>query len=423
MFYEAGSEKTENQNPMKLEAGLPLFAYADENFLTVTELNQRIKGTLDQNLGAFWVVGEISNFRVPPSGHYYFTLKDDKSQIAAVMFRRQGFSLSFVPENGMAVLCFGRVSLYSVRGDLQLYVETLEPRGKGALYLAFEQLKKRLGEEGLFSPQRKRPLPFLPASIGIVTSEKGAALRDMLRILGDRFPDRRVVIRPVKVQGEGAAQEIAAGIEELGGSGEVEVMVVSRGGGSLEDLWAFNEETVARAIFRSRVPVISAVGHEVDFTIGDFVADCRAPTPTAAAEMLVPRKEDLVEQIENLNDCLLRAIQFKLAATRESWHGLLKRLSDPGRKLRENQQTLDELFADLWRRFQDRLRQFKDRLAHRSGRLAALSPLAVLDRGYSLTYKLPEQSIVKDSSSINAGDLLRVSFARGKAVCRVQDKE
>ena len=423
MFYEAGSEKTENQNPMKLEAGLPLFAYSDENFLTVTELNQRIKGTLDQNLGAFWVVGEISNFREPPSGHYYFTLKDDKSQIAAVMFRRQGFSLSFVPENGMAVLCFGRVSLYSVRGDLQLYVETLEPRGKGALYLAFEQLKKRLGEEGLFSPQRKRPLPFLPASIGIVTSEKGAALRDMLRILGDRFPDRRVVIRPVKVQGEGAAQEIAAGIEELGGSGEVEVMVVSRGGGSLEDLWAFNEETVARAIFRSRVPVISAVGHEVDFTIGDFVADCRAPTPTAAAEMLVPRKEDLVEQIENLNDCLLRAIQFKLAATREGWRGLLKRLSDPGRKLRENQQTLDELFANLWRRFQERLRQFKDRLAHSSGRLAALSPLAVLDRGYSLTYKLPEQSIVKDSSSINAGDLLRVSFARGKAVCRVQDKE
>ena len=215
---------------------LPLFAGERPRFLTVSELNEIVKGTLESQLDAFWVLGEISNFRVPPSGHFYFTLKDDKSQIAAVMFRRQGASLSFLPEDGMEVLCFGRVSLYSARGDLQLYVESIEPRGQGALYLAFEQLKKKLGAEGLFAQQRKRPLPFLPASIGIVTSDKGAALYDMLRIIGDRFPERRIVIRPVKVQGEGAAQEIAAGIAELARYGDVDVVIVGRGGGSLEDL-------------------------------------------------------------------------------------------------------------------------------------------------------------------------------------------
>jgi exodeoxyribonuclease VII large subunit len=284
------------RNPSR-ESGLPLFGAEARKFLTISELNEVIKGTLESQLQPFWVVGEISNFRVPPSGHFYFTLKDDKSQIAAVMFRRQGAGLSFVPENGMEVLCLGRVGLYSVRGDLQLYVERLEPRGQGALYLAFEQLKKKLAAEGLFAPERKRALPFLPSAIGIVTSVKGAALHDMLRILGDRFPDRRIVLRPVKVQGEGAAEEIALGIKELGGSGEVEVMIVGRGGGSLEDLWAFNEEIVARAIFAAPVPVVSAVGHEIDFTIADFVADQRAPTPTAAAEMVLPRQSDLVDRL------------------------------------------------------------------------------------------------------------------------------
>ena len=199
---------------------LPLFARQAPRFFTISELNQIIKGTLEQELDGLWVVGEVSNFRVPPSGHYYFTLKDDKSQILAVMFRRQGVALSFTPENGMEVLCFGKVSLYPVRGDLQLYVENMEPRGQGALYLAFEQLKRKLSAEGLFAEERKRALPFLPVSIGIVTSEKGAALRDMLCIIGDRYPDRRIVVWPVKVQGVGAAEEIAEGITELGRSGE-----------------------------------------------------------------------------------------------------------------------------------------------------------------------------------------------------------
>jgi len=402
---------------------LPLFASESRKFLTVSELNERIKGALESRLDAFWVQGEISNFRMPPSGHFYFTLKDDKSQISAVMFRRQGALLRFTPENGMAVLCFGRVSVYTVRGDLQLYVDDMEPQGQGALALAFEQLKRKLAAEGLFAAERKRELPFLPHSIGIVTSGKGAALHDMLRIIGDRFADRRVVICPVKVQGEGAANEIAAAIADLNRFGAVDVIIAGRGGGSLEDLWAFNEEVVARAIFASHVPVVSAVGHEIDFTIADFVADARAPTPTAAAEMVLPRKRDLVEQMANLQTRLASGMDDKLDHLRETFQGLVKRLSDPGRKLRENQQRVDELSVDLVRRFQDCLRRLQDRLAERAGRLGALSPLAVLDRGYSIAHKLPEERIVKSSAELRIGDRLRVSFAQGKATCRVEEKE
>jgi exodeoxyribonuclease VII large subunit len=402
---------------------LPLFARQAPRFFTISELNQIIKGTLEQELDGLWVIGEVSNFRVPPSGHYYFTLKDDKSQISAVMFRRQGLALVFAPENGMEVLCFGKVSLYPARGDLQLYVENMEPRGQGALYLAFEQLKKRLSAEGLFAEARKKALPFLPASIGIVTSAKGAALRDMLRIIGDRYPDRRIIVRPVRVQGEGAAEEIASGITELGGSGHVDVMIVGRGGGSLEDLWAFNEEIVARSIFASPVPVISAVGHEIDFTIADFVADLRAPTPTAAAEVVVPRKSELVDQVMDLEAQLLQWMRRKLELAREDWSGFVKRLADPERKLRETQQHVDELSVDLVRRWRDRIRQFKDRLVQGGGRLDALSPLAVLDRGYSIAHKIPEEKLVKDTASLDVGDFLRVTFAKGKAICRVERKE
>ncbi|MFQ5539482.1 MAG: exodeoxyribonuclease VII large subunit [Candidatus Binatia bacterium] len=345
---------------MKGEREYPLFAEESRAVLTVSELNQIIKGTLERELDSFWVVGEISNFRVPPSGHIYFTLKDDSCQIAAVMFRGQARGLSFQPENGMEMLCFGRVSVYTTRGDLQLYVESMEPRGRGALYLRFEQLKKRLLEEGLFAAERKRPLPFLPRAIGIVTSLRGAALRDMLRILDDRFPDRRVVIQPVKVQGEGAALEVAQGVRDLGGSGLVDVLIVGRGGGSLEDLWAFNEEVVARAIFTAPVPVISAVGHEIDFTIADFVADHRAPTPTAAAEMVIPRKEELVSQIQTSEGYLIRAIQAAISNRRQISDRLMRRLVDPTRRLQENQIRLDELSVSLWRRFQNSLDRFKD---------------------------------------------------------------
>jgi len=402
---------------------MPLFGSAERSYLSVSELNEIVKETLDSQLDAVWVAGEISNLRVPPSGHLYFTLKDEISQIAAVMFRRQGAALRFAPENGMAVLCFGRVGLYPVRGDLQLYVESMEPRGQGALYLAFEQLKEKLAVEGLFAEERKRPLPFLPASIGIVTSNKGAALYDMLRIIGDRFADRRIVIRPAKVQGEGAAEEIAAGIEDLCGSGTVDVVIVGRGGGSLEDLWAFNEEIVARAIFASTVPLIAAVGHEIDFTIADFVADRRAPTPTAAAEMVVPRKADLLEHLAGVEQALRRAMDRKVEGAWEDWRGLVERLSDPGRRLREHQQRVDELSVDLLRRFQGRLRQSRDELARIAGRLEALSPLAVLERGYSIVHKLPEEQIVKDAATLSLGDRVRITLAAGRAICRVEDKE
>jgi exodeoxyribonuclease VII large subunit len=407
----------------KRESDLPLFSDLPRACLTVSELSQIVKGALERELAEVWVVGEISNFRVPPSGHLYFTLKDDKSQIGVVMFRRQGMKLAFQPENGMEVLCFGRVSLYAARGDLQLYVEIMEPRGKGALYLAFEQLKQRLGAEGLFAAERKRPLPFLPCSIGIVTSLHGAALSDMLRILDDRFPERRVIVRPVKVQGDGAAVEISEAVAELARSGLVEVMIVGRGGGSLEDLWAFNEEIVARAIYASPIPVISAVGHEVDFTIADFVADHRAPTPTAAAEMVVARREDLIEQVRVLGARFLRCIQSKIETERDALGSLSRRLSDPRRRLRENQMLLDELSVGLWRRFQDRLARMRQRLAHGAERLGGLSPLAVLERGYSIAHKMPEGSILKDSAALAVGDRLRVTFARGKALCTVEEKE
>lgn len=391
--------------------------------LTITQLNQLIRATLEDELDALWVAGEISNFRIAPSGHSYFTLKDEKSHIAAVMFRRDGSKLSFIPESGMEVLCLGRVSLYTVRGDLQLYVESMEPMGHGALYLAFEQLKKRLAGEGLFAPERKKPLPFLPASIGIVTSGNGAAVYDMLRIIADRFPDRRIVVCPVKVQGKGAAEEIANGLADLARSGAVDVIIVGRGGGSLEDLWAFNEEVVARAIFASPVPVVSAVGHEIDFTIADFVADQRAPTPTAAAEMVVPSKAELVAQLGKLEEQLSKCMRVRMDSAKDLLSGLAKRLGDPRRRLREHQQRVDELSVALLRRFQSRLRHFSDQLGRAAGRLSALSPLAVLERGYSLVHKLPQETLVKDAVSLNVGDRVRVTFGRGKSICRVEEKE
>jgi len=409
--------------PIQREADLPLFAAASRKFLSVSELNELIKGTLETRLDSVWVQGEISNYRVPPSGHCYFTLKDDRSQICAVLFRRQGMALRFTPENGMAVLCLGKISIYSARGDLQLYVEDMEPQGQGALYLAFEQLKKKLAAEGLFAPERKKPLPFLPAAIGIVSSDRGAALHDMLRIIRDRYADRRVVIRPVKVQGDGAAREIAAGIADLNRFGQVDVILVGRGGGSLEDLWAFNEEIVARAIAASKIPVVSAVGHEIDFTIADFVADLRAPTPTAAAELILPRKRDLREQLRSFELRLFREMASSVDAARENLQAWVKRLADPGRKLRENQQRLDDLALDLAKRLRERVRQSRNRLAELAGRLGALSPLAVLERGYAIAHKLPEERIVKSAAALRSGDLIRVTFAEGQSLCRVEEKK
>jgi exodeoxyribonuclease VII large subunit len=296
----------------------------------------------------------------------------------------------------------------------------MEPRGRGALQVAFEQLKERLAAEGLFAAERKRALPFLPVSIGIVTSLQGAAVRDMLRILQNRFPDRRVVICPVRVQGDGAGVEIAAAIHDLGDSGEVDVIIVGRGGGSVEDLWGFNEEAVARALAAAPVPVISAVGHEVDFTIADFVADQRAPTPTAAAEMVVPAKEELLGAVSTLEERLHRAIRVQCQSAREEWERLARRLADPRRRLRERQVRLDELSVALWRRFHDIVERARQHVAQTSKRLTSVSPLAVLERGYSLVQRASDGNIVKDSSTIAVGDLVNIRFARGDAVCKVE---
>jgi exodeoxyribonuclease VII large subunit len=395
---------------------------ADRAVLTVSQLSQQLAAVMEEKFPAVWVEGEISNFKVYGSGHAYFTLKDEGSQLRCVLFRTRVRRVRFEPRDGLHVLAFGAVEIYPQRGEYSLVVELLEPKGVGALQLAFEQLKQRLHAEGLFDPARKRALPRFPRKIGIVTSPSGAALRDMLRVIGDRYPDRRIIVLPVKVQGDGAAQEIAAGITDLGQSGLVDVMIVGRGGGSLEDLWAFNEEIVARAIFASPVPVISAVGHEIDFTVADFVADCRAPTPTAAAEIAVPKKIELIEQLSGLEEQLLRCVRRKLEMAKESWRGLVKRMADPERKMHETQQRLDDLSGDLVRSFRDCLRQFKDELGYEGGRLDALSPLAVLQRGYSIAHKLPEEKIIKNADSLIVGDLLRVTFAEGKSICRVERK-
>ena len=391
--------------------------------LTVSELNEVIRDRLETGLDALWVAGELSNVRLPPSGHIYFTLKDQQSQISAVLFRRHAENLRFRMEDGMEVVCSGRVGLYTVRGALQFYAVEVEARGKGALAVAFEQLKKRLSQEGLFDVDRKKPLPFLPRTIGIVTSLHGAAVRDMLSIIGERFPDRRVVIRPVRVQGEGAAEEIAQGIRELDGTGMPDVLIVGRGGGSLEDLWAFNEEVVARAMASARVPVVSAVGHEIDVTIADFVADQRAATPTAAAEMILPIRRELVDRVAVLARRLRRGTESRLERRRENLGHWVRRLADPGQRLRQGQMRLDDLSLRLWRRQEDSVLRLRERLGHLAGRLGGVDPLAVLRRGYSIVYRVSDGGIVKDASSLQKGHRVRVNFAAGRAVCRVEEVE
>src|ERR671925_61165 len=295
------------------QAALPFF---DRTILTVSEVSERIKVVLEDTFFDIWVEGEISNLRTPSSGHTYLTLKDEHSQLRAVLFKMQRRYLRFDPKDGMLVIARGRISLYEPRGEYQLVIDYLEPKGLGALQMAFEQLKARLAQAGLFDPARKRPLPILPRCIGIVTSPTGAVIRDMLQILRRRFANLHVCIYPVRVQGDGAAEEIARAIEALNGNPGIEVIIVARGGGSLEDLWAFNEESVARAIYQSRMPVISAVGHEIDFTIADFVADVRAPTPSAAAELVVAAKDEFCGRIDRLTGRLQRATLHRLEALR-----------------------------------------------------------------------------------------------------------
>ena len=432
---------------------------------SVSELSRRLAATLDERFPAVWVEVEISNFKVYGSGHAYFTLKDEGAQLRAVLFRNRVRRIRFEPADGLHVLAFGAVEIYAQRGEYQLVVELLEPRGLGALQLAFEQLKERLGREGLFDPARKRHLPRFPRKIGIVTSPSGAALHDMLRVIGRRFGEIHVVVAPAKVQGDGAAQEIAQGVRELNALGGVDVIIVGRGGGSLEDLWAFNDEMLARTIVASKIPVISAVGHEVDYTIADFVADVRAATPSQAAELVVREKQAVAESVGELSRRLIRAMSRRLAAQRDRLETIRERrvLTDPRRPLRELSRRVDEATERLRRAMratiqriahrvelatrdlrgrnpvartrQDRRRlddlagqldralaRGLDRRRHRlvgvAGRLDSLSPLAVLGRGYSLTLTA-SGAIVRSARQVAVGDEVGVMLHEGRLAARV----
>jgi exodeoxyribonuclease VII large subunit len=336
--------------------------------LTVTQLVRLVRETLEFNLDQCWVVGEISNCRLAPSNHLYFTLKDSRSSISVVMFNSAVRRLRFKAEDGMQVILRGRINLYEARGTLQFYGEEMEPRGVGALQLAFEQLKQKLGREGLFDAVRKQPLPTLPRRIGIVTALGGAALRDMLRILLDRFPNLHVIVRPALVQGPGAAGEIADALDDLNSDGGAEVIIAGRGGGSLEDLWAFNEELVARAIFRSAIPVVSAVGHEIDYTIADFVADARAPTPTAAAQLVVPIKAELLRRLFDIESSLAVELGNSVSSKRRQVAQLHARLRDPRSAVRQIRQRLDtsslELSSAVAGRLRDSRRSVRELLGH-----------------------------------------------------------
>ncbi|MGB5620535.1 MAG: exodeoxyribonuclease VII large subunit [Desulfobacterales bacterium] len=434
---------------------------------TVSELNRKIKAILEQNFPFIWISGEISNFRMPSSGHFYFTLKDETSQIQIVMFRGQNQHLKFVPEDGTSVTGLGRVSVFEPRGSYQVILEYLEPKGVGALQVAFEQLKKKLDDEGLFDEQYKKPLPFLPEKIGLITSPTGAVVHDILHIVKRRFTGIPLDIVPVKVQGDRAIADIVAAVELLNRLRSVDVVILARGGGSLEDLQAFNSEAVARAIFASEIPIISAVGHETDYTISDFAADLRAPTPSAAAELVVPIKGELYRKINELKYFIILNLQRYIKNYRSQVGSLRERLADPKKKLADHRLKLDEDAGRLTRAMMSQIRMRRERLAWRfdklsynnpvfyvtklneklnvisallnqsirscvssrqarlrevNAKLDSLNPTAILARGFSITRTLPETIIVRDSATVSRGQALEIVLAKGSLTCDVKEK-
>ncbi|HVM98013.1 MAG TPA: exodeoxyribonuclease VII large subunit [Candidatus Acidoferrales bacterium] len=398
---------------------LPLGLSVNTPIWTVSQLNRVIRDTLDAEIDDVWVAGEISTLRVPASGHFYFALKDKRCEIAAVMFRSANQLLPFRPAEGMEVIVRGRISIYEARGNLQLYVEAMEPRGVGSLQLALEQLKQRLAAEGLFELERKRPLPFMPATVGIVTALGGAAIHDMLVVLRQRMPQVNILLRPVRVQGREAPPDIVQAFRDLGERSDVEVIIVGRGGGSVEDLWAFNDERVARAIAACRVPVVSAVGHEIDVTIADLVADCRAPTPTAAAALVVPNRLELQAAVETLARQLQAGVLRRIDQQRQTLNARARHLRDPRLALKTLRLRIDELAERAQRAVLANGRAARQSLRRCSERLNALSPLAVLDRGYSIARRLDDRSVVRDPAQTQHEDLLELLLARGTLRVRV----
>ncbi|OGF55856.1 MAG: hypothetical protein A2Z21_00610 [Candidatus Fraserbacteria bacterium RBG_16_55_9] len=407
---------------------LPFRGEGEPNLYTVSQLNTLVRELLEVNFPEIWVEGEISNLRRYPSGHLYFTLKDASSEISAVMFNQLSSYLEFQPEDGMNVLALGTVTVYGPRGKYQVEVRRMKPAGLGKLQLAFEKLKERLKVEGLFDELRKRPIPVLPERIGIVTSAEGAAIRDIISIISRRYPLVEVLVFPVKVQGEGAAEEIAHGIELANlyhlQKEKIDVLIVGRGGGSLEDLWAFNEEVVARAIFHSKIPVISAVGHEIDFTIADFVADLRAPTPSAAAELVVPHRDEMAGRIREVLKQLAEGQRARVEDLKVKLQMLMSSYAfrRPIRRLSEHRQTLDHLTGLLLRAYRARERAMRERLRALLGRLEAVSPAAVLRRGYSVIENEAGR-VVKSAEQVKLHERLSVRLHRGKLTCEVWGKE
>ena len=389
--------------------------------LTVSGLVALLQEVVESNFVAVTVEGEISNFAAAASGHWYFTLKDSGSQLRSVMFRSRNRLVNSLPRDGMQVVCSGTVTVYAARGEMQLVVDSLTQGGQGLLQAAFEALKERLSGEGLFAMERKRPLPTFPQAVGIVTSASGAVIHDILNVLRRRAPDVRLLLRPVKVQGDGAAAEIAEAIEDLNQYGGLDVLIVGRGGGSLEDLWAFNEEIVARAIAGSEVPVISAVGHETDFTIADLVADLRAPTPSAAAELVAKSRLELEAHLDQLIIRLRSRVDQSLNLVAERLAGFEGRLKLIARDFESLPADVDDLEQRLSLAMIAGMRQYTDRLGMAAGLLETLSPLLQLDRGYVIASHEQGGAGLVSADALESGDHLWLRFSRGQARALVEE--
>ena len=389
---------------------------------SVTELNNYVKRILDndENLKNVFVTGEISNFKNHYSGHMYMTIKDEGGAIKAVMFSSYASRLKFVPENGMKVIIFGSVSLYNKDGSYQLYITDMQPDGVGALNLAYEQLKEKLQNEGLFNAEFKKPIPEFPQKIGVMTAPDGAAVRDIFSILKRRYPVAEIVFCPVAVQGERAAPEIAKAIKLFNEQNAADVLIVGRGGGSLEDLWAFNEEIVARAIFESKIPVISAVGHETDFTIADFVSDLRAPTPSAAAELAVPDIFELKSELLGLKQHLSVLMRNILTGEKERLENFEKQITilSPTNKIINSRQELSNLYEKVVNSITSKLNDEKTKISLLSSKLNALSPLEVLSRGYSISYK--NEMPIKSVGDVKTGDNIKIRVTDGEFFAEVK---
>jgi len=401
--------------------GLPLEDSIDRRIYTISQITREVKQVLESAFPPVWLEGEISNFKKHSSGHMYFVLKDENAQISTVMWRGHNLRLFFTPQDGMKVLAYGNITVYEKRGSYQFEVTQLQPAGIGELQLAFEQLKQKLREEGLFDIECKKPIPQYPNRIGIITSPTGAAIRDLISVFSRRFPGVQLILAPVRVQGEGAANEIAQAIKDFNEFAEVDVIIVGRGGGSLEDLWPFNEEIVARAIFDSDISVISAVGHEVDFSISDFVADLRAPTPSAAAELAVRNRDEVSEFVIDSVNKMYRNISDQILYYKEKITNLQNSyaLKRPADVIKQYQQRLDELVRNIDILFQHRLDSKKNVIESLKKQLISLSPDSILKRGYTLCYKGDGQKLLKKITDVQLNDEIKVQFYQGQLQSKI----